>query len=105
MADIDPEEDNFVETLLGFSLDIAEKALLDKGYPMEKIQALKKTGLELRLMFDEIIQMDREKRTREDMEKAYRKYLGRMGATETSEKDIRKAVEAMCKMFIPDYTS
>ena len=68
------------------------------------IQVVRKSEMELRPMYDEILQMDAEKRTREDMDKAFRKYLERMGATEVYEEDIRENVDTLCKMFIPGWT-
>ncbi|TET09835.1 MAG: hypothetical protein E3J86_07125 [Candidatus Thorarchaeota archaeon] len=105
-TNIDPEEDAFVQNMLDISLEIAEKNLLLQGRPIEEIQLTKKAVMELRLMYDEILQIDPKKRTRSDIEKAYRGYLERMRDTaKTTEEEIREAIEKICKMLIPDYFS
>ncbi len=106
MRDIDPDEDAFVENLLEISIDIAEKNLVKQGAPLEWIQRVKKDRLELRVMYDEILQIDAKKRTRSDIEKAWRNYLERMSDTaQSTEDEDRENIENLCKMFIPDYVS
>ena len=101
MPDIDPEEDELVQRMIEEAAKIAERNLLRRGMPMDTHQLVNKAIMELRLMYDEILQIDKKKRTRSDIEKAYRAYLERMDSTaQNDEKEIREQADAICRMLL-----
>ena len=77
MTDIDPEEDKFVSTMkeIGISIFKFVFALTDSS--MEQFQGLSKVEMEIQLMFDEILQIDAETRTRVDVERIVMKFMDR----------------------------
>ena len=72
------------------------------GYPLEKIQAVKKTEHELRRMYQHLLQIKKEDRKESDIKQAFLEYLERMGVlSETPEEEIRENIDNLCKMLLP----
>jgi hypothetical protein len=97
MANIDPNEDEYTSKKIEEAWEIFEEALSKGGY-WEKLQDVSKAKMEILLMAEEILQIDAEARTREDIERVVRKYAVRMPA-KMNEKRIQESIDLMCKFF------
>ncbi|TFH09052.1 MAG: hypothetical protein E4H14_05205 [Candidatus Thorarchaeota archaeon] len=98
MSNIDPGEDAVITKQIGIFLEAIENSLFERGHSMEKIQNVNRRGMEIRLMTEEILQVDSEIRSRRIVEIAVRKFVDRMDI-EFSEEDVQELIEMLCKAF------